>query len=476
MLDATTRPYIVKVVCHTKFSENDSICGELDKYPEIEDDVQADAGLYLMYYRIIVNLPAIFLGLFCGAWSDKYGRKVPMLLPSLGSVFSVLLYMCSLASDNWTIGWILVGAFVQGIFGKSSVITMAVNSYASDITDKEDRTQKLGKLLAMNFFGLFVGSLLSGIFQDMSDLPATLCMVVFIHGAAIMITVVFMPESIPLPSEKPEAFVDRGPCLLGNVKDSLSVLSKRRANKGRMLLQVLFLVSVVNQTCKIGETDITLLFVTRSPLSWPKSWYGYLLSLDYAVMGLCLFILLPILSTILKLPDVSIIILGILCKIVRLIWAGFCTETWMVYTSVVIGSFAGLLMSSLRSLLSKTVDEDELGKTFSLLASGETASKLLGTVLFVGIYSATAYYFPGFAYMTEAFLYLLMMLVMTCLYRDFKTVGQYDLNEVLNGRKMCGTHVYKRGDPIPKKKMPLHVLDELEEDPLVPQLVPATTP
>lgn len=476
MLDTTTRPYIVKVVCHTKFGGNDSVCGELDKYPEIEDDVQAEAGLYLMYYRILVNLPAIVLGLFCGAWSDKYGRKVPMILPSLGSVFSVLLYMCSLSSENWTIGWILVGAFVQGIFGKSSVITMAVNSYASDITDKEDRTQKLGKLLAMNFFGLFAGALLSGILQDTSDLPATLCMVVFVHGASIMITVIFMPETIPLPSERPEAFVGKGPFMLGNVKDSLTVLVKRRANKGRSLILVLFVVSIVNQTCKVGETDITLLFVTRSPLSWPKSWYGYLLSLDYAVMGICLFIVLPILSNILKCPDIAIIIIGILCKIVRLIWAGFCTQTWMMYTSVVVGAFAGLLMSSVRSLMSKTVEEDELGKTFSLLASGETASKLLGTLIFVSIYSATAYFFPGFAYIMEALTYLIMMLVMACLYQDFKTVGQYDLSEAFTGRNLYGTHVYRRGDPIPTRKIPLQVVDEIEEQPLVPQPIPPTTP
>ena len=45
----------------------------------------------------------------------------------------------------------------QGMLGKSSVITMAVNSYIADTTTKEERTRKLGKLLGMNFLGLFVG-------------------------------------------------------------------------------------------------------------------------------------------------------------------------------------------------------------------------------------------------------------------------------------------------------------------------------
>lgn len=474
MLDATIRPYIIRVVCHAKFPTNDSVCSHLDRYPNLEDDVQSEAGNYLIYYRMLVNFPAILLGLFCGAWSDKYGRKIPMMLPSLGSVLSVLFYMMSLASKDYAIGLILFGALIQGSFGKSSVITMAVNSYASDITDKDDRTRKLGKLLAMNFFGLFAGALLAGIFQDTSDLPATFCTVVFLHAVVVIVTVICMPETVPFPVERQDRDIPKGRgqlCICDNMKESLSVLVKKRVNQGRKIVLVLFLISLMNQTCKVGETDITLLFVTHSPLSWPKSWYGYLLSLDYAVMGVCLLLVLPILSNILNLPDGAIVIIGLLCKIIRLFWAAFIQESWMVYVSVIIGSFAGMITSSIRSLMSKAVEENEMGKVFSLLASAETASKLLGTVIFVSLYGATAYFFPGFAFVVEAILYMIMLVIMALIYKDLKTVGTYDLISALNDHRIYNNEKHRL---IPHR--PLEIVDELEENPSIPAPLPANTP
>lgn len=475
MLDASIRPYIIRVVCHTRFPTNVSICSNLNSFPNLEDEIQSEAGNYLIYYRMLVNFPAIFLGLFCGAWSDKYGRKIPMMLPSLGSVLSVLFYMMSLVSVDNSIFFILSGALVQGAFGKSSVITMAVNSYASDITDKDDRTRKLGKLLAMNFFGLFAGALLAGLYQDLSDMPATLCTVIIIHAVVVLITIICMPESIPLQVERSDSEITKGRignmCICENMKESLSVLGKKRLNQGRKIILILFLVSLMNQTCKVGETDITLLFVTHSPLSWPKSWYGYLLSVDYAVMGVCLIVVLPILSNMLNLPDAAIVIVGLLCKIIRLFWAGFIEDSWMMYVSVIIGSFAGMITSSIRSLMSKSVEENEMGKMFSLLASAETASKLLGTVIFVSLFGATAYFFPGFAYIVEAILYIVMLMIMLLLYRDLKKVGTYDLISAFTEPPLY------RGE---KQRLvsgrQLEIVDELEEDPTFPTPLPAYTP
>uniref|UniRef100_A0A2C9L9K6 Amino acid transporter transmembrane domain-containing protein n=1 Tax=Biomphalaria glabrata TaxID=6526 RepID=A0A2C9L9K6_BIOGL len=103
----------------------------------------------------------------------------------------------------------------------------------------------------------------------------------------------------------------------------------------------------LNQICKVGEQDVTVLFVQKPPLSWEPSGYGYLSSVDYAGMGLCLLLLLPVLSTFLHIDDMVIVLIGLTCKLVRTVWAGFCTQTWMVYVSVVIGSAAGIITSGL---------------------------------------------------------------------------------------------------------------------------------
>jgi PCFT/HCP family folate transporter-like MFS transporter 1/3 len=63
-----------------------------------------------------------------------------------------------------------------------------------------------------------------------------------------------------------------------------------------------------------------------------------------------------------------------------------------------------MMTSAVRSLVSKSVSENEAGKLFSLLACTETASKIFGVVTFVNIYSMTAEYFAGVSYLCEALL------------------------------------------------------------------------
>ncbi|KAK6189070.1 hypothetical protein SNE40_005115 [Patella caerulea] len=183
----------------------------------------------------------------------------------------------------------------------------------------------------------------------------------------------------------------------------------------------------MNQTCKVGDQDVTVLFVKKYPLEWPTSWYGYLLSLDYTAMGATLMILTPVLSTYGKVPDTVIVIIGICCKLVRSLWAGFCYETWMVYSSVLIGAFGGMIISAVRSLVSKNVDDSEMGKAFAVLACAETGSKVIGSVVFNYVYGATVHVYAGSAYLMEAVIYMFTLAIAVCLYRDLKLSGAYDL-------------------------------------------------
>ena len=110
----------------------------------------------------------------------------------------------------------------------------------------------------------------------------------------------------------------------------------------------------------MGDQDVTVLFVQEPPLSWPTSRYGYLIAADYGTMGLTLIFILPLLADVLRVSDITIALLALVFKGVRTSWAGFCTETWMMFASVISGALGGLINPSLRSVLSKTADSGEV--------------------------------------------------------------------------------------------------------------------
>lgn len=45
-----------------------------------------------MYYRIFLNVFVIVLLMFCGFYSDKYGRKFIILFLCFGSILVVIFY------------------------------------------------------------------------------------------------------------------------------------------------------------------------------------------------------------------------------------------------------------------------------------------------------------------------------------------------------------------------------------------------
>ena len=258
MLDPTCRLFIYQGVCMEHFS-NETTCYNLKDFPEREELVQTQSASYIMYYKLLLNLPAVFLGLCCGAWSDRVGRKLPVLMSPLGTILGVMCFMLSMMVQGQStfLPLVLVGALVRGMFGKSAVISMALHSYVSDTSENEERTKRLGKLLAMNFFGYFLGSLLVGALLEICTFDVIFCAVVFVECFCIIITVLWMKDSIPPPPIDDDDDDDLTPDKKKNTKkmpfhwhhvvDSLNVLARPREDKGRMHLLIFFFIIIAQQ-------------------------------------------------------------------------------------------------------------------------------------------------------------------------------------------------------------------------------------
>ncbi len=430
MLEPSIRLFIYETVC---LQDHDpSTCAKLNAHPEEEALVQTRAASLIMYYKMLINLPAILLVLFCGAWSDRCGRKLPVMLTCAGGVLAVLLYMmCAWLQYEGVreeyLLLILVGAAVRGAFGRSAVMTMSVHSYVSDISTKDVRTRKLAHLVAMSHFGYLIGCVICGSLLDTVGFIVVFCVVMgfivacFLVAAACM-RVTVDPVNPELSTEDDDDPKQKDACYsLGQLRDCFRVLTKPRPGHARCYLWLLMLCVVLQQTCKSGELDITMLFVKRAPMSWAKSTYSYLLGIDYACLGFMAFFVLPVLVKVFHFSDTTLILVGLVFKMTRTTMIAFSDVTWMVFAAVAIGGPHSFAISGKKSLISKLVHETELGKTFSLLSSLETVSNLMGTVMFTNLYSLTLPLWPGAAFIIESGVYLAIFLIVigiTCTYQN----------------------------------------------------------
>lgn len=83
---------LLSQVCREQNFDLD-VCANLSSHTEAQTSVQEEVTTINMYLELLTNLPAVFFVLFLGSWSDKHGRKIPMLLPSCGNLLSTLVVL-----------------------------------------------------------------------------------------------------------------------------------------------------------------------------------------------------------------------------------------------------------------------------------------------------------------------------------------------------------------------------------------------
>lgn len=125
--------YISKV-CLVNFQLNSTECGQHNHTSETETEHSTEIQKYVsdlnIYGSLIENIPSIIFVLFLGPWSEKNGRKVPMMTPIIGHLCSVSLYIVNYYFTSWPAEYILFASIPCGLFGGSATLLMALNRYA----------------------------------------------------------------------------------------------------------------------------------------------------------------------------------------------------------------------------------------------------------------------------------------------------------------------------------------------------------
>lgn len=124
--------YLSKV-CLVNFQLNASDCSRHNHTSEDVDEHSSDIQKYVsdlnIYSSLIENIPSIIFVLFLGPWSERNGRKLPMITPLIGHVCSVSLYLANYYFESWPAEYILLASVPCGLLGGSATMLMALNRY-----------------------------------------------------------------------------------------------------------------------------------------------------------------------------------------------------------------------------------------------------------------------------------------------------------------------------------------------------------
>lgn len=323
-----------------------------------------------------------------GSLSDRFGRRPVILGALLGSGLDYLLL--ALAP---TLGWFYLGRLIAGITGAS--IT-AATSYIADITPPEKRAAGFGLIGAAFGLGFIAGPALGGLLGNVDHrLPfyaaALMNLLNWLYGWLIL------PESLDPANRRAFSWKRANP--IG------SLLALRRYRVVLGLTGTYFVVNVGHQVF-----PSTWVLYTGYRYGWSALETG----LSLALVGVMAAIIQGGLTRriIPALGERRAVILGLSIAVVSLVAYGLANRGWMIYATILVGSFGGIAGPSVQSLISRSVGADEQGSVHGSLTGLVSVAGILGPMLAARLFGYfispnAPLHLPGAAFFFSSFLMLL---------------------------------------------------------------------
>ncbi|OBS75367.1 hypothetical protein A6R68_14074 [Neotoma lepida] len=366
------------------------------------EEIQKKTSLFNLQVEISGLIPGLVSTFMLLSSSDNHGRKLPMVLSSLGSL-GTSIWLCALSYFNLPLQFLIASTFIGALFGNYTTFWGACFAYIVD--QCKDYKQKIIRIAILDFMlGVVTG--LTGLTSGYFIRELGFVWSYFIIAVVLIVNLTYIAFFLSDPIRESSSQIVTMSCS-ESLKDLFYrtyMLFKNGSSKRRSLLCLLIFTIVIYFFVIIGISPVFTLYELGSPLCWNEVYIGYGSALG-SVSFLSSFLGIWLFSYCLE--DLHITFIGILTTMVGMILAAFTRTTLMMFLVRIPFFFCIMPLSVLRSMLSKVVHSTEQGALFACIAFLETLGGVAATSAYNGIYSATVAWYPGFIFLLSAGLLVL---------------------------------------------------------------------
>ncbi|XP_066901544.1 probable peptidoglycan muropeptide transporter SLC46 [Halyomorpha halys] len=348
--------------------------------------VQVEVSKFFQYEGVTSNAIPLVLAFILGGWSDRVGRKLPLLL----GLFGCLIYYFALFLNNifelWPLEAILYTAcFPSALTGMNLSIFMACFAYLADTTPIDQRTLRTTLLEVAYLLPMPIGTALGSYLYN-GPLKISFKGMFLINCAILSIAILYTLLVIPWRTRDPPKDGDRA-CTLGHIVDTLKILLVKR-KEGRRMIFILCLIGMALFTLQRDESRMIQLY-TQLKFNWTVKNYSNFRTFQTASFILGLLVGIPLLQKCFHIRDTVIMMIGATSHIsARIIFIITEAPEWY-YVGAAVATLGPVVAAVLRSITSKLVPQSERGKAFALLSISDTTPPLFSGYVFSQVYIHT---------------------------------------------------------------------------------------
>ncbi|VVC97197.1 proton-coupled folate transporter-like [Leptidea sinapis] len=418
--------------CRVNLGFNDTVCNDLrlrrkDHYILEEIAVQKLIASVQGWKSVVNTAVPTLLMLFVGAWSDKTGRrKICMLMPIFGEFMTCILNMINTyffyqVPVEWTV-------FMEVIFpsltGGWYTILLGTYSYLGDITSRETRTFRMGILSLCMTVGFPIGMGLSGILLKYAGYYGVFLTSAFFQIINFAYVNIAIKDHTWLEKEGTEK---RSGCFgflreffdMNSLKETLQIAFKKGENNRRLRICLVLFAVCLSFGPLWGELSIMYIF-TRYRFNWDEVKYSIYSTYSLVTHSVGTMFCISVFSKKLRADDAILGIISTSSKIAGSTLLAFARNNTEVYLVPLVEILNGTTTIALRSIASKLVSHQELGKVFSLFGMAETMMPLIFAPLYARVYILTLHVLPGAVFLVSVLATVPALIIFGWFYHQHK--------------------------------------------------------
>ncbi|XP_063311390.1 solute carrier family 46 member 2-like [Pelobates fuscus] len=386
-----------------------------------EDTLQKSISDFYIIYNLLTKLTPFLSAYIVTKLGDKIHKKITLCLPLTGYLVSTLIFLFLILWD-WPIQVIFgSGAFI-GLTGGFPIFWSGVMVWASLSSSESHRSIRLTANECVFGIAGFAGSLISGhIFNNLqfgnhqgvvlvtcSIIGYTLCLIYSIcvlripcsKESNITPSASHEDKDTDIPESQQDNIEYTESSSLINAKSSESLPDNpnnvsRKSPVSKVLIFLLFISAALYNSSVNGAEDVISLFVLKEPLKWGPVEVGYGNAAAYMIF-VTSFLGVIVLSKCFS--DLSMIVIGMFSFAAGIMTMAFVSQSFMFYIARVAMIFSLIPVPTIRSMLSKRVQESSYGKIFVVLQIILSVIGVMASVAFNAIYQVTLHWFSGFTF------------------------------------------------------------------------------
>lgn len=289
-------------------------------------EVQKKVSLFSLQVEMSGLIPGLVSTFILLSSSDNHGRKLPMVLSSLGSL-GTNIWLCVLSYFRLPLQLLIASTFIGALLGNYTTFWGACFAYIVD--QCKEYKQKIIRIAILDFMlGIVTG--LTGLSSGYFIKELGFMWSYFIIAVVLTVNLAYIAFFLRDPIRESSSQIVTMSCgeSLKDLFYRTYMLFKNGSSKRRSLLCLLISTMVIYFFVIIGISPIFTLYELGSPLCWDEVYIGYgaaLGSLSFlsSFLGIWLF------SYCLK--DLHITFIGILTTMVGMVLAAFTKTTLMMF-------------------------------------------------------------------------------------------------------------------------------------------------